>query len=141
MEILDKILIAVVPAVVVGLFTYLFTRPKQRAEVIGLRASTDNTYYTMAKEMQERLPVWIERYEAEKEEKMELQSGMRFATQELKRLQQELDACVGDRTNCREVMTEVKSLFLKIETDLAGFNQHRGLLTDLKEFKKRLENG
>jgi hypothetical protein len=134
------ILKMVIPAIVTGVATYVFTRPKQQAEIGSIHATTDSAYYKMAVEMQEKLPVWIDRYEKETEEKTELRGMLRFAEGEMHRLSRELKTCVNDKSECRKIIEEAQNFFARLEAALSEMVEHAALLTELKDFRRRHEN-
>jgi predicted nuclease with TOPRIM domain len=139
-ETIEKLLLILVPAIVTGVTTYVFTRPKQNAEIGGIHATTDSLYYKMAIEMQEKLPVWIDRYEKETEEKTELRGLLRFAEGEMHRLSRELKSCTNDKSECRKIIESAQDIFSRFEAVLSEMVEHAALLTELKEFRRRLDS-
>jgi hypothetical protein len=138
-EAIEKIIMVFVTALATGVPTYLLARPKQKNDQISLKAETDKTYQALLFEMQEKLPIWIKRYEDEYEEKMEIQGLLRFAETEMHRLSKELRLCEDNKSQCRQVIEEAKSVFVKFETALSEATETAQLLIELKEFKMRLE--
>lgn len=138
-EMFEKLMMVVITAIFTAIPTWLLSRPKQAAEIGSIHATTDKMFYQMAVEMQEKLPVWIERYEKETEEKMELQGLLRFAEGEMHRLSRALKACTDNNAECKKIIDEARTIMSEFETALTEALEHAPLLAELKEFRRRLE--
>jgi hypothetical protein len=122
--------------IISGYFTYLYSKPKQGAEITQLGSATKKTETENIILSGDTLIKWIEKFEAAKSDTLEMEV-------EIFDLRKELNDCITTRGDCREVLVVTKakleSVSEKLASLLGGLEDSAGIMSSLAELKDSLE--
>ena len=128
----------IVPIVLTALVTWFFARPKTKADIGQLEASTQKTEAEKRKTeaetlylTQDKIEHWIEKFSQVKMKAIELEG-------ELSDAKQELEKCLKYRTGCAEFKEKIFPLLERIESILRTLDEDAPIISELRQLRKEL---
>lgn len=128
----EKLLMIAATAFITAFFSWFFLRPKQNAETYKIGSDAEKNYSEIIAAWQEKLSVWIDRFETAKEDAVKLEDT---ATA----LRRELDNCVRGKESCQQFREKAKVFFDLLESSFKDLTEYAPLLQELRRLKTEME--